>query len=115
VTFFRTFFLTYLPLFILTVFLAYLPTFFLAFALEVEARQGTLAADGRGWGLVGSTGGRAQRLAVEVRRARRVACGREHWAWLLAVDVWQGTLASRLRSDREHWAWLLVWQRTLET
>ena len=57
---------------------------------------------------------------------------REHWAWILAVKVRQGTLGvdgrgsgparntergySRLRSGREHWAWILaveVWQGIL--
>ena len=55
-------------------------------------------------------------LAVEVRR--------EHWAWMVAVEVRQGTLGvdsrgwgpagntwrgfSRLRSGREHLAWMVV-------
>ena len=50
--------------------------------------------------------------------------GREHLAWILAVEVRQGTLGvdargsgpagntgpgySRLRSGREHWAWILA-------
>ena len=50
--------------------------------------------------------------------------GREHLAWILAVEVRQGTLGvdgrgsgpagttgpgySRLRSGREHWAWMVV-------
>ena len=50
--------------------------------------------------------------------------GREHWAWMVAVEVRQGTLGvdgrgwgpagntgrgwSRLRSGREHWAWMVV-------
>ena len=50
--------------------------------------------------------------------------GREHWAWILAVEVREGTLGgdgrgwgpagntgrgwSWLRSGREHWAWMVV-------
>ena len=62
----------------------------------------------------------------------RLRSGREHWAWILAVEVRQGTLGvdtrgwgpagntgrgwSWLRSGREHWAWMVVVevrQRTL--
>ena len=55
---------------------------------------------------------------------RRLRSGREHLAWILAVEVRQGTLGvdgrgwgpagntwrgfSRLRSGREHWAWMVA-------
>ena len=54
----------------------------------------------------------------------RLRSGREHWAWMVAVEVRQGTLGvdgrgwgpagntwrgfSRLRSGREHLAWILA-------
>ena len=54
----------------------------------------------------------------------RLRSGREHWAWMVVVEVRQGTLGgdgrgwgpagntgrgySRLRSGREHWAWMVV-------
>ena len=54
----------------------------------------------------------------------RLRSGREHLAWILAVEVRQGILGvdcrgsgpagntgpgySRLRSGREHWAWMVV-------
>ena len=69
-------------------------------------------------------------LAVEVQRCAlswegpRLRSGREHLAWILAVEVRQGTLGvdgrgwgpagntgrgySRLRSGREHWAGMVV-------
>ena len=39
-----------------------------------------------------------------------VRTGREHWAWLVVVEVRQGTLCgwSWLRSGREHLAWMVV-------
>ena len=62
----------------------------------------------------------------------RLRSGREHWAWMVVVEVRQGTLGgdgrgwgpagntgrgwSWLRSGREHWAWMVVVevrQRTL--
>ena len=54
-TFFLTFWLTFFLTFCLTFFLTYLLTFFLTFYLAVEVRQGTLSADGRGWGPAGNT------------------------------------------------------------
>ena len=78
--------------------------------LAVEARQGTLGVDGRGWGPAGNTG----------RGYSRLRSGREHWAWMVVVEVRQGTLGVDgqpwLRSGREHWAWMVVVevrQRTL--
>ena len=54
----------------------------------------------------------------------RLRSGREHWAWMVVVEVRQGTLGgdtrgwgpagntgrgwSWLRSGREHWAWMVV-------
>ena len=70
--------------------------------------QGTLGADGRGWGPAGNTG----------RGWSWLRSGREHWARMVVVEVRQGTLGvdgrgwgpagntgrgwSWLRSGREH-------------
>ena len=67
-----------------------------------------------GWGPAGNTW----------RGFSRLRSGREHWAWMVAVEVRQGTLGvdsrgwgpagntwrgfSRLRSGREHLAWMVV-------
>ena len=51
----------------------------------VEVRQGTLGVDGRGSGPAGNTGPGYSRLRS----------GREHWAWMVVVEVRQvrqGTL-----------------------
>ena len=48
----------------------------------VEVRQGTLGGDGRGGGPAGNTG----------RGYSRLRSGREHWAWMVVVEVRQGTL-----------------------
>ena len=135
-----TFLLTLCLTYLLTFFLTYLLTVFFwhsfwhsisrlrsgrehwAQMVVVEVWQGTLAADGRGWGPAGNTGCGWARL-------RR---GREHWAEMVAVEVRQGTLAadgrgwgvagntglrwSRLRSGREHWPRMgavEAWQGTL--
>ena len=50
--------------------------------VAVEVRQGTLGADGRGWGPAGNTWHGYSRLRS----------GREHWAWMVVVEVRQGAL-----------------------
>ena len=56
-------------------------------------------------------------VAARVAGNSRLKFAVEVRTWLLAVEtlavavrieVWQGTLDSRLRSGREHWTWLLV-------
>ena len=71
-----------------TFFLTYLLTFYLA----VKVRQGTLSADGRGWGPAGNAGrGWGPAGNTERRWSRCLQCmsGREHWTWRLAVEGWQ--------------------------
>ena len=53
--------------------------YFLLKYLAVEVRQGTLAAEARGWGPAGNT----------ERRWSWLRSGREHWTWQLAVEGWQ--------------------------
>ena len=109
--------------FCLTFFLTYLLTFFvwhifwhsfLTFYLAVEARQGTLSADGRGWGPAGNTGHSRSQLRP----------GREHWPHEgrgcgAAGNTGRG--CSRWRSGREHWTQMVavfavqVRQRTMDT
>ena len=42
----------------------------------------------------------------------RLRSGREHWAWMVVVEVRHagntGRGRSWLRSGREHWAWMVV-------
>ena len=49
----------------------------------VEVRQGTLGAEGRGWGPAGNT----------ARGWSWLRSGREHWACMVVVEVRQGTLS----------------------
>ena len=84
--------------------------------------HGTFAQLTMSWGPAGNTW----------RGYSRLRSGREHWAWMVVVEVRQGTLGgdgrgwgpagntgrgwSWLRSGREHWAWMVVVevrQRTL--
>ena len=74
----------------------------------------SFGVDTRGWGPAGNTG----------RGWSWLRSGREHWAWMVVVEVRQGTLGvdgrgwgpagntgrgwSWLRSGREHWAWMVV-------
>ena len=59
-------------------------------SVAVEVPQGTLSADGRGWGPAWNT---------EQRWSRS---GREHWAPMIAVAGWHWTW--RLPADTGHWA-----------
>ena len=53
--------------------------------VAVDVRQGTLGVDGRGGGPAGNTW----------RGWSRLRSGREHLAWMVAVEVRQGTLDGR--------------------
>ena len=81
-TFFLSFFLTFCLTPLLTLFMTFFLAYLLTFFLAVEVRQGTLSADGRGWGPAGNT---------RRRWSRSLQCmsGREHWTWRLAVEGWQ--------------------------
>ena len=59
-------------------------------SVAVEVRQGTLSADGRGWGPAWNT----------EHRWSRLRSGLEHWAQMVAVEVRQGTLSADDRSCR---------------
>ena len=53
-------------------------------SVAVEVRQGTLSADGRGWGPAWNT----------EHRWSRLRSGREHWAPMIAVAGWHWALDS---------------------
>ena len=88
------------------------------FCLAVQVRQGTLAADGRGWGPAGNNGPRMiavgvrqETLAADDRGSGPVAntsgwsrwrSGREHWAQMGAVEE---ATRRRTRRTRRRWGW----------
>ncbi len=92
------------------------------FCLAVEVRQGTLAADGRGWGPAGNNGPRMiavgvrqETLAVDDRGSGPVAntsgwSGREHWAQMGAVEEATRRRKRRTRRTRRRWGWHKIQQ-----
>ena len=76
-TFYLALYLTYILAFYLAFYLTFILAFYLAYILTFY-----LGVDGRGLGPAGNTW----------RRWSRLRSGREHLAWMVAVEVRQGTL-----------------------
>ena len=76
-----------------------------AWMVAVEVRQGTLGGDGRGWGPAGNTGmddrgwGPAGNTGRGWSWLRSV---REHWAWMIVVEVRQRTLWIAVDEEEEN-------------